>query len=112
MLLLPLYLAFLGASRTEIATIMAMAAIGSVVSRPISAWALDAAGRKKTLVIGTFVMVLPMLGFGFVTEVSWLAYVLRLIMGAGVGALWTGYFTFATDLIPIPRRTEGIALFG
>lgn len=112
MLLLPLYLQHLGANRTEIGAVMAMAAIGSIVARPVIAWSLDTIGRKRTLVFGTGVMVLPMLGLYLVTEISPLVFVLRAIMGAGVGALWTGYFTFASDLIPPSRRTEGLALFG
>lgn len=112
MLLLPLYLAYLGASRTEIGAIMGTSAVGSLLARPLIAWALDSIGRKRTLVFGTAVMVAPMLSFLFVTEVSPLVYALRFVMGAGAGALWTGYFTFASDLIPQARRTEGLALFG
>lgn len=112
MLLLPLYLEHLGASRTEIGAIMGSSAVGSILARPAIAWSLDTIGRKRTLVFGTAIMVAPMLSFVFVTEVSPLVYVLRFAMGAGVGALWSGYFTFASDLIPEQRRTEGIALFG
>jgi MFS family permease len=37
---------------------------------------------------------------------------MRVLVGLGSGALFTGYFTLAADIIPESRRTEGIALFG
>jgi MFS family permease len=112
MLLLPLYLSFLGASRTEIGTIMAMSAMGSIAARPAIAWALDVVGRKRTLIVGTGSLALAMFSFYFLTELSPLVYFIRLFMGAAVGALFTGYFTFAADIVPSKRRTEGLALFG
>jgi MFS family permease len=39
-------------------------------------------------------------------------YGVRVLFGVGQGALFTGYFTLAADLVPPARRTEGIALFG
>ena len=48
----------------------------------------------------------------FVDRIGPLIYVERVLVGVGIGALFSGYFTFAADLIPIRRRTEGLALFG
>jgi MFS family permease len=39
-------------------------------------------------------------------------YLVRILFGIGTGAIFAGYFTFASDLIPPERRTEGLALFG
>ncbi|MDC3379520.1 MFS transporter, partial [Planctomycetota bacterium] len=103
MLLLPLYVDWLGADRAEIGLIMASAAIGGLVCRPLVGWGLDAWGRKKTLVVGTLLLVAGM---------GPLIYVSRVLVGVGTGTLFTGYFTFAADLIPDARRTEGLALFG
>ena len=47
-----------------------------------------------------------------IDRVGPLLYVSRLLAGAGAGTLFTAYFAFAADIIPISRRTEGIALFG
>ena len=46
------------------------------------------------------------------TELGPLLYVSRLVVGVGVAALFTGYFTFASDLVTPERRTEGLAIFG
>jgi MFS family permease len=112
MLLLPLYLQHLGASRTEIGALMATSAIGGLATRPFVAWALDRIGRKPTLFVGTFLLVVSMLMIAGVDSIGPLIYLERIVFGVGVGALFSGYFTFAADLIPEERRTEGLALFG
>jgi MFS family permease len=112
MLLLPLYLEHLGAGREQIGTLMALAAGGGLLSRPLAGWALDSWGRKPTLLVGTSLLVLSMGLLFFVRDLGWLIYLDRVILGVGVGTLFTGYFTWASDLIPAERRTEGIAYFG
>lgn len=112
MLLLPLYLDHLEASRTEIGAMMAASAIGGMAVRPVIGWALDALGRKLTVTVGTLITVAGMGMLALVDEVGPLIYVERVVFGIGVATLFTGYFTFAADLIPSSRRTEGIALFG
>ena len=112
MLLFPLYLAHLGASRTEIGTIMGAAAVGGLLLRPAVGWGLDHVGRKVTLTVGTLVAAAAMGAVFFVRATGLLPYVVRFAFGIGTGALFSGYFTFCTDIVPVARRTEGIALFG
>lgn len=112
MLLLPLYLDYLDASRTEIGAIMASAAVGGLFFRPLVGWSLDVLGRKPTLIVGTVLLSVGMSLVFFVRDVGPLAYIQRIVYGLGTGALFTGYFTFAADLVPESRRTEGLALFG
>jgi MFS family permease len=112
MLLLPLYLQHLGASRTEIGTLMATAAIAGLITRPAVGWALDTLGRRSTVIVGTVTTTLAMVLIWPVTSIGWVIYLERIVFGIGVGTLFTGYFTFAADIIPARRRTEGLALFG
>jgi len=112
MLLLPLYLDHLGASRTAIGAVMASASIGGLASRPLVGWALDVFGRKPTLIVGTLIVVAAMTGILGVVDVGPLVFGVRILFGAGAGALFTGYFTLAADIVPVSRRTEGLALFG
>lgn len=112
MLMLPLYLDFLGASRTEIGTAMAVSAVGSLLLRPAVGWALDTVGRKPVLFAGTATLIVGMLLVGAIDRMGPLVYGMRLIVGVGVGVLFAGYFTLAADQIPESRRTEGLALFG
>lgn len=112
MLLLPLYLDHLHASRAEVGAIMAMASVGGLTARPLVAWALDRVGRRPTLLAGTALMSLGMVLLALATDVGPLVYGVRLLFGLGQGAVFTGYFTVAADLVPEARRTEGLALFG
>lgn len=110
--LLPVYLAHLGAGRAEIGQIMACSAIGGLLFRPLVGWALDFWGKRKTLMVGTTVVVLALFLIGTIEEIGLTAYAARFVFGMGAGALFSGYFALATDLIPETRRTEGLALFG
>lgn len=112
MLLLPLYLDWLGASRAEIGGLMAAASISGLLTRPAVAWALDTVGRKPTLAMG---MSLGAAGLGavwFVQDTGPVAWAMRLLFGLGEGAMFSAFFTFVADIVPERRRTEGIALFG
>lgn len=112
MLLLPLYLDYLDASRTEIGAVMAAASIGGLAARPVIAWGLDVWGRKKVLAVGTVLLALGMFSVGAIDSMGPGVYLMRLLVGVGTGTLFTGYFTLAGDIIPESRRTEGLALFG
>ena len=112
MLLFPVYLDHLGASRSELGTIMATAALSGLVFRPAMAWALDSLGRKPTVLIGTAFLTTGMALIGWIDDLGVVVYIDRIIIGIGVAALFTGYFTWASDLVPVTRRTEGLALFG
>ncbi len=112
MLILPLYLGHLDASRAEIGTIMGIASVGGLLLRPAAGWALDTIGRRPTLIAGTGVLAVGMLLTGLVDRIGPLIYISRILVGIGAGTLFTAYFTYVADLIPPARRTEGIALFG
>jgi len=112
MLLLPLYLDHLGADRGEIGLVMAAASIGGLAGRPLVGWGLDVVGRRPVLFVGTVVLMVGMFLVALIDELGWLVYLMRILVGLGSGALFTGYFTLAADIVPDSRRTEGIALFG
>jgi MFS family permease len=112
MILFPLYLDHLEASRAEIGVVISSAAMGGLLFRPVVGWSLDVLGRKPTLIWGTLLLILSLLIVGFVKALGPLVYIHRVVYGIGTGALFTGYFTFAADIVPISRRTEGLALFG
>jgi MFS family permease len=112
MLLLPLYLDWLGASRADIGALMAAASISGLLTRPLVAWALDAVGRKPTLMLGCGIGAAGLGLVWFVRDVGLTAWGMRLLFGVGEGAMFSAFFTFVADLVPASRRTEGIALFG
>jgi MFS family permease len=112
LILLPLFLDHLGASRTEVGVVMAASAVGGLLVRPLVAWSLDRVGRKPTLVVGTLVMVAGMASFGLVRSVGVAVVAIHAVIGMAEAALFSGFFTVAADLVPEQRRTEGLALFG
>jgi MFS family permease len=112
LILLPLYLDHLGASRSEVGVVMASSAVGGLLARPLVAWSLDRVGRKPTLTVGTLVMVAGMASLGLVQSVGLAIVLVHAVIGAAEGALFSGYFTLAADIVPESRRTEGLALFG
>ena len=112
MLLLPLFLNHLEATRSEIGMIMASASIGGLLLRPVVGWALDRVGRKPVIFVGTLFTSVGMGLIGLVDSVGPLIYGARVLIGIGVGAMFTSYFALASDVVPESRRTEGIALFG
>jgi len=112
LILLPLYLDHLGASRSEVGVVMAASAVGGLLARPVVAWSLDRVGRKPTLYVGTIVMVAGMASLGLVQSVGLAIVLVHGVIGAAEGALFSGYFTLAADIVPERRRTEGLALFG
>jgi len=112
MLLLPIYLQYLQASRTQIGVVMAIAAVSGLAARPVIGWALDRLGRRPTLIAGTCFLVLSMEMLLLVDRIGPLLYATRIIFGIGIAALFSGYFAAAADIVPQARRTEGLALFG
>lgn len=112
MLTVPLYLDHLGASRAQIGLIMASGAVGGLLARPAIGWSLEVHGRKPTLVVGTALLLVAMLQFGLVIEISSLVVLARITAGVAVGTLFSGYLALASDIVPADRRTEGIALYG
>ncbi|MEZ4463159.1 MAG: MFS transporter [bacterium] len=112
LLLLPLYAAHLGATREEVGRLMATGSLGGLLLRPVVGWALDAIGRKLVLVLGTAALGLGMGLIAACDRLGILLYIARLLAGLGAGTLFAAYFTWAADVIPAARRTEGIALFG
>ncbi|MCA8920480.1 MAG: MFS transporter [Planctomycetes bacterium] len=113
MLLLPLYLEHLGATRAQIGWLQqSLPALAGLACRPFVAVALDRWGRRPTLIVGTVCLVAGMESMVFVDTLGPALWVSRFLYGVGAGALFSSYFAFASDLIPTHRRTEGLALFG
>jgi len=112
MMLFPVLLTWLGADRAQVGTAMAIAAIGGLAARPAVAFALDRIGRKSTLIFGTVLLASAVALIGTIEAFGPWVYVIRVLIGIGTATLFTGYFTFAADIVPPERRTEGLALFG
>jgi len=109
---LPGYLHRLGAAETLIGFLYGLLAFAALVARPSIGHAMDGRGRRIVILLGSVLEVVVCLAYLTVTEVGpWLA-VIRIAHGVAEAALFSALFTYAADIIPASRRTEGIALFG
>lgn len=110
--LLPVFLQGLGADLAHVGIMMGASSIAGILIRPWIGITLDRIGRKRCLLIGGSAFFLCQLLYLSVDQIGWKIYVIRLFHGFGMGILMATFFTFAADISPRSRQTEGIALFG
>lgn len=110
--LFPLHLANLGASTTRIGLLLALEPMAAVLVRPILGGLLSQRGRRWLLRCGGILNLVAVLLYGAVDDVGVGMAAVRVLHGIGIGALFTTFFTYAADIAPVDRRTEGLAVFG
>ncbi|HIA14441.1 MAG TPA: MFS transporter [Nitrospirales bacterium] len=110
--LLPLFLGNLGYGSFMIGVLMGTASISGVLIRLWVGGELDRRGRKPILIGAAALFAVVNLGYILVDDAGPPIYGLRLLHGLSVGPLFAAIMTFAADIIPETRRTEGLAYFG
>lgn len=111
-LLFPLFVRALGGRELTIGLVLGTGLAVSVAVRPAIGALLDRLGRQRVLLwsgvanAGSYPLFLLLDDTG---PALFALATLHLVIG---GALFASYFTYAADLIPAPRRVEGIAIFG
>ena len=109
---LPGFFTDLGASKTEIGVLWSLTAAAAILARPSVGRVMDLRGRRTIFLIGGLVNVAVCGLYLTVDRIGpWVATI-RVLHGIAEAMLFSGLFTYAADLIPVSRRTEGIALFG
>ncbi len=112
MILFPLHLEALGASRAELGTIMATAGGSGLLLRPLIARALDTLGARRVIAAGTVVLALATWLAAAVSGLGPFVYFQRALFGVGVATLFSAYLMAVSGVIPPSIRTRGIAVFG
>ncbi len=110
--LLPLFLGNLGYGSFMVGVLMGTASVSGVLIRLWVGGQLDRRGRKPLLIGSASLFVFVNLGYVLVDDAGPLIYGIRLVHGLSVGPLFAAIMTFAADIIPETRRTEGFAYFG
>ncbi|CAG0956303.1 putative MFS-type transporter YfcJ [Gammaproteobacteria bacterium] len=109
---LPGWLDELGADELVNGLIFGLMSGAAIAVRPLAGRVMDGAGRRVVILAGG---VLQVLACGLYLTVgsigAWLV-VVRALQGFAEGALFSSLFTYAADIVPASRRTEGIGLFG
>ncbi|VAX29806.1 hypothetical protein MNBD_NITROSPIRAE01-47 [hydrothermal vent metagenome] len=110
--LLPVFIQDLGSNLVEVGIIMGAASVSGILIRPWSGHALDRIGRRSCLLAGGLIFLLTHGFYLLVDQIGPFIYFVRLVHGLSMGILFATFFTFAADITPPQRRTEGIAIFG
>lgn len=109
---LPGYLTRMGAGEALVGLVFGMMSGAAIVIRPFAGRVMDSRGRRIVIVAGGLLHVAVCLLYTTVHEVGAWLYVVRSLQGVAIGALFSSLFTYAADIVPPTRRTQGIGLFG
>jgi len=108
----PGYLEDLGAGKVEIGLIVGITGVAALLIRPWVGKQMDRRGRRPVILWGNAVNVVVLLLYLTVDSLGPWVYVVRFLHGIAEAMLFAAMFTYAADLVPVARRTEGLALFG
>ena len=109
---LPGFLQQLGAGEAHIGRIMAAQAVGAIAVAPFAGRAMDTRGRRVVMLAGVTLFVTVVAMYLTIRSLGAFTYAVRVLDGAATTMWYTALFTYAADLIPVERRTEGLAIFG
>ncbi len=109
---LPGFLKNIGASQVEIGVMASTLAITAIACRPFLGRAMDVRGRRPVIIASGVLHVLVCLSYLTVHSIGPWVYFIRAVHGVATAMIFSALFTYAADIVPEKRRTEGIALFG
>jgi len=109
---LPGFLQRLGAGEIQIGVIFGVTAATAIAAKPAIGRVMDREGRRTVILAGGCLNVVVCALYLTINQVGPWLYVVRIGHGIAEAMLFAALFTHAADLLPLARRTEGIALFG
>jgi MFS family permease len=108
---MPLYVAGMGGTSTQIGLIIGFFAFMAMVFRPPAGWIIDTRGYGLVLVAGMAIFLLAPLGYILAPSVEGVL-ALRLFHGVGMGLFPTAATVVVAELAPPVRRGEAMGWFG
>jgi predicted MFS family arabinose efflux permease len=91
---------------------MGAQALGAVVAWPMVGRAMDLRGRRMVILCGV-ALFLGVTGLYLsIDAIGPFVYAVRVLDGVATAMWYSALFTYAADLVPPQRRTEGLAIFG
>ena len=108
---LPGFLKELGASELSIGSLFGTTAAIAVVSRPLLGGLVDRFGRRAFILGAGAAHAVLCAAYLTIHDLSLAIYVLRALHGVVEAIIFWILFTYAAEIIPASRRTEGIAWF-
>jgi MFS family permease len=108
---LPIYLVSeLHASKVQVGVVVGAYTIASVLVRPFSGFALDRFGRRTIFLLALIIYSFLFAGYLVVLSITAII-LLRFAQGLTWGFTTVSGSTIAVDIIPTPKRGEGIGYF-
>jgi predicted MFS family arabinose efflux permease len=111
-LLYPLYIKKYKGTESDIGMLIGIAALSGILIKPVIGRYLDRFGRKKCLIAGGIINIIACIGYFLAIPPNISSYAVRIFHGFASGVIFASFFTYAADIIPASRRSEGIAMFG
>jgi len=111
-ILFPLFIRHLGGTELTIGLYAGLAGAAAVGARLPVGRLLDTQGRRRVLAVAGALSVAAWLGFLSVDSIGIASALMVVGYGMAAGSLFASYFTYASDIIPVMRRSEGFGLFG
>ena len=108
----PGFLTDLGASEFDIGVLYAVAAAVAIALRPWMGRLVDQRERRWVIIAACLVKVAALLAFLTIDSFGVSLFVVAIVNTSAQILLATAFFTFAADIVPPSRRTQGMALFG
>lgn len=108
---IPFRIQELGGSKTLAGSFLTAYTLASALAAPITGAIADRLGRKRMLITASVLFIFFSLAYGVVENLAVL-----LAIGIVHGTLWSGILSSSsaimTELIPVSRRTQGLAYWG
>lgn len=110
-ILFPLFIRHLGGNDITIGLYAGITGAAAVAARVPLGRLLDTQGRRRVMTAAGCLHVAAWVGFLFVARLGMLSALLVVAFGVASGALFASFFTYANDITPITRRSEGVGMF-
>ena len=104
---LPILIENLGGSKTNIGDIATLSQLGGILGMVLSAWLISKIGIRKSMIIGSFCMILSLVLVSYIENLSIIAG-LQFISGFGRGILYT--ITITLILFNFEDNSRGLAM--
>lgn len=111
MVVLPLYLDFLGKDPSVLGTATSLSALAAMLMRPFGGILTDRWSKKMVLILGAFIMILGMIGINMI-PITFAIIAIRLIQGFGISGATTAQMAIAADVLPKSKLKRGMSYFG
>ena len=108
----PGFLTDLGATESRIGVLYSASAVLALAVRPAVGKLMDEVGRRRILLVAGVINAAAILSFAIADDFGPFLFGVFVVQRVMQIVLFTAMLTFNADIVPVDRRTEGLALLG